>query len=166
MTNKRFFATFAIGALFGASVLLTIRGHDLDQLYLRNYEARSQLAQLQEDYKNLEQELSHAQKLKDRHLKKISVEVSEAPDEFTKLAVQKKVKEELRTLVNKDLSLLEEEPELFKQLLEKRVYQFPSQSITLEVTFVAIGETTTVYVKAIKQVESLTHSVEKGTPLP
>lgn len=164
MTNKRFFATLAVGALFGASVLLILRGHDLDLLYLRNYECNTKLQQLQADFQNLEQKLSTAKKLKDRHLEKLNVTVSEAPDEFTKLAVAKKVKEELRTLLDKDLTLLEDEPALFKQLLENRVYQFPSQSITLQVTFVAIGETTTIYVKAVKQVESLTQAGEKGLP--
>jgi len=162
MRNKKFVATLTVGALFGAAVLLTVRGHDLDQLYLRNYECKNQLQQLQEDYKALEQKLTNARKLKDRHLKKINVEVSEAPDEFTKLAVQKKVKEELKSLINKDLTLLEDNPKLMKQLLENRIYQFPSHSIMLTVTFVALGETTTVFVNAIKQDEG-TFSNELGT---
>jgi hypothetical protein len=162
--NKQFFATLIVGAMFGASVLLTIRGHDLDLLYLRLVECRTQCQQLEEDKQKLEQELTHAEKQRNRVLKKVNIVVSTAPDEFTRLAVQKEVRPKFNSLLGKDLTLLESQPELFEQMLENRVLRFPSQSVTLDVTSVVIGETTTIYLHAKKE-EATLKQIERGDNL-
>ncbi|MCX7569994.1 hypothetical protein OS242_08450 [Tumebacillus sp. DT12] len=156
MNNKRFFATLLVGALFGASVLLAVRGHDLDLLYLRLAECRDTCSQLAEDKQKLEQELSHAEKQRVRHVKKLVVTVQDAPDEFIKLKVQKLVKTELNYLVDKDLALLESQPDLIRRLLDERTLELSAtQKITLDVTDVFIGETTTIFLTAKQAQETL-----------
>ena len=165
MTNKQFFATLLVGALFGASVLLAVRGHDLDLLYLHLEDCRQKCSQLAEDKQKLEQELTHAENQMVRRLKKIVITVTDAPDEFIKLKVQKEVKTQLNSMIGKDIALLETQPDLIRKLLEDRTWELSTQKIALDVTDVFIGETTTIYIKA-KRAEEALKPLERGSTLP
>jgi hypothetical protein len=165
MIDKKFWATLMVGALFGASVLLAVRGHDLDLLYLHLADCRQQCAQLAEDKQKLEEELTHAEKQRIRRLKKIVVSVVEAPDEFVKLKVQKEVKLQLNSLIDKDLALLESQPDLIRKLLDDRTLNLSTQKITLDITDVFIGETTTIFLKA-KRAEETMQPFDRGSSLP
>ncbi|HEU4963530.1 MAG TPA: hypothetical protein VFV52_06680 [Bacilli bacterium] len=158
MTNKKFLATFAVGTLFGCSVLLSIMGHDLDQLYLKVASCLEEKQQLDEDRQHLTEQLSHAQR--GRVLRKIIINVEKAPDDFVKLKVKARAKDQLRPLMNKELTLLEQQPDLFKRLLEERPYRISDQSITLKINTLVIGETTTVYLTAEKEQVTLQHGVD------
>ena len=150
MSNKRFFATFAVGALFGAAVLMGMRGHDLDHLYLNLAQCRNQCEQLAEDKAKLESQLSTFERT--RRVRKFNVIVTAAPDEFSKLSVQKEIKTKLRFLLNKELALMENNPDLFRNLLEHRpIHLSETQTVNVEVTSVVIGESTTLFVKAMKE---------------
>ncbi|MBL0386690.1 hypothetical protein JJB07_08500 [Tumebacillus sp. ITR2] len=166
MKNRQFFATLAVGTLFGAAALLAMRGHDLDLLYLKYLQCRETAQQLLEDKQKLEDELSHAQKYKDRRLRKLNIVVEQAPDEFAKVAVQREVKRQLNTMLDKELSLLENDPNLFKSLLEGRSLEIGGQTLHLQITSVIIGETTTVYVNALKEQKTIKHESEPPTVLP
>jgi len=146
--NSQFFAALAVGALFGSSVLLAMRGHDLDLLYLRLKQAQQQIEQLEEDNRKLKSDLSSAQKRNVRKLRKIRVEVGQAPDEFVKLKVQETVKNRLRTLLDRDLALLEESPAIIHKLVEDVPIPFQEQAIKVRVHSLVIGETTTLFVNA------------------
>jgi hypothetical protein len=162
MNNRQFFATLVVGALFGASVLLTMRGHDLDLLYLKIETCKTEKEQLLEDRAKLIDELSHAQKKNIRRLKKINIVVNTAPDEFTKLHIQKELKNQLKMLIDKELSLLEEEPGLIKNLVEDKTFELPgNQNVTVQIPTLIIGETTTLYIKVIKAEETLKHPLER-----
>lgn len=151
MNTRQFLATFCVGALFGASVLLTLRGHDLDLLYLRLTEKRNEVNQLQEDYDKLKEKLTHIEKENVRKIRKINVVVDKAPDEFIKLAVQKEVKNRMRKLIDKDLKLFEESPDIFREFLDHRQLHITDHTVTLKVVQVVIGETTTLYIEATKE---------------
>lgn len=104
----------------------------------------------------MEQELTHAEKQRVRHVKKLVVNVEDAPDEFIKLKVQKLVKAELNYLVDKDLALLESQPDLIRRLLDERTLELSAtQKIKLDVTDVFIGETTTIFLTAKHAAEAL-----------
>ncbi|PWK10327.1 hypothetical protein [Tumebacillus permanentifrigoris] len=166
MKHKQFFATLAVGTLFGASALLAMRGHDLDLLYLKYLQVRESEQQLKEDKQKLEDELSHAQKYKNRRLRKLNIVVKEAPDEFAKVAVQREVKRQLNSMLDKELTLLENDPELFNKLLDGRTIEVSGQSLTLQVKAVVIGETTSIFIHAVKDVKASKHHEEPPTTLP
>lgn len=159
MTNKRFLATFTVGTIFGASLLLSITGHDIDQLYLKVASCFEERQQLEEDRKHLQEQLSHA--TRGRRLHKVNVEVLKAPDEFIKIQVKKRVKDQLRPLMNKELTLLEQQPELFKRLLEDRTFHISNEPITIRIQTTIVGETSTLYITADKEQTTLQHSAEK-----
>lgn len=164
MTNRKFIATLLVGALFGAAVLLTMRGHDLDLLYLQLRKCTMDKQQLEEDVHKLTLDLTNAKKENTRRLRKINVIVQTAPDEFTKLSVQKRVKLLLHPLLDKELTLLEAQPEVIRGLLENQVIELPTETVKLHVSFAAIGETTSVYVDAVKEATTVKPFAEPGTP--
>lgn len=166
MKNKQFFATLAVGALFGASTLLALRGHDLDLLYLKYLQCRESSQQLLEEKQKLEDELTNAQKYKNRHLRKLNIIVEQAPDEFAKVAVQREVKRQLNALLDKELTLLENDPDLFRKLLDGRTFESGGHSFTLRMTAVVLGETTTVYISAVKEQKTLNPTPENTTKSP
>jgi len=164
MNNKRFFATFAVGALFGAAVLLGMRGHDLDHLYLSLAQCRIDCEMLREDKNKLEAQLTKFEKT--RRVRKFNIIVTAAPDDFSKLSVQKEVKTKLRFLVDKELALMENNPDLFKNLLENRpLHISDTQTVIVQVTSVVIGETTTLFIKAMKEADALQEK-QKNPPRP
>ncbi|MGB8955633.1 MAG: hypothetical protein WCC10_09675 [Tumebacillaceae bacterium] len=163
MDNKRFFATFAVGAVFGAAVLLGMRGHDLDHLYLSIAQCRNDCEMLREDKNKLEAQLSKFEKT--RRVRKFNILVTSAPDEFSKLSVQKEIKNKLRFLLDKELALMENNPDLFKNLLENRpLHISETQTVIVQVTSVVIGETTTLFVKAMKEVDALQEKQKNSPP--
>lgn len=166
MKHKQFFATLAVGTLFGASVFLAMRGHDLDLLYLKYLQVRESEQQLKEDKQKLEDELSHAQKYKNRRLRKLNIVVKEAPDEFAKVAVQREVRRQLNSMLDKELTLLENDPELFHKLLDGRTLDVGGQTLALQVKAVVIGETTTIFINAVKELKTLKHNEEPPAALP
>ncbi|KEO83571.1 hypothetical protein [Tumebacillus flagellatus] len=166
MKNRQFIATLLVGTLFGASALLALRGHDLDLLYLKYLQCRESYRQVLEDKQKLEDELSHAQTYKDRRLRKLNIVVENAPDEFAKVAVQREVKRQLNSMLDKELTLLENDPGLFKKLLDGRSLEIGGQALHLQISSVFIGETTTIYVDALKEAQTLKHETDPPTPIP
>lgn len=152
MNNRRFFATLLVGALLGSSVLLVMRGHDLDLLYLELAKCKDQLQQVQEENTNLTQNLTKAQKDLTRRLHKVVVEIDTAPDEFVKLSVQKKVKELMKPLMEKDISLLEAQPRVITTMLDNHTIELNNgMTVKLNVEMVFIGETTTIFLRVEKE---------------
>jgi hypothetical protein len=162
MRNRQFFATFTVGALFGAAVLLTMRGHDLDLLYLRLTQERTKYAQLQEDHEKLKERLTHIEKENVRKIRKINVEVVVSPDEFTKLSIQKEIKNRMKKLVDKDIAIFEDHPDIFSEFLENRNFTVSDHTITVKVKQVVLSETTTIFIEAFKMDDTL-KSTAKGT---
>ncbi|ASS76361.1 hypothetical protein CIG75_16320 [Tumebacillus algifaecis] len=160
MRTRQFLATFSVGALFGSAVLLTFSGHDLDLLYLRLTERQNELNQLQEDHQKLQEKLTHIEKSNVRKIHKINVTVLQAPDEFIKLAVQKEVKNRMKKLVDKELKLFEENPDVFHDFLDSRQFHISDHLITIKMKYVVVGETTTIFIEAFKDAESLSHSAQ------
>ncbi|MGZ4030908.1 MAG: hypothetical protein ACXVDJ_01840 [Tumebacillaceae bacterium] len=165
MNNRRFFATLLVGALLGSSVLLVMRGHDLDLLYLELARTKDKLQQVQEENDTLTQNLTKAQKDLKRRLHKVVVEVDSAPDEFVKLSVQKKVKLLMQPLMEKDLSLLEEQPRVILSMLDNHSVELNNGStVKLDVKSVFIGETTTIFLDVEKESHTLNPVGNTETP--
>jgi hypothetical protein len=165
MNNRRFFATLLVGALLGSSVLLVMRGHDLDLLYLELAKCKDQMQQVQEENDTLTQNLTKAQKDLTRRLHKVVVEVNTAPDEFVKLSVQKKVKELMKPLMEKDISLLESQPRVITTMLDNHTVELNNgTTVKLNVDLVFIGETTTIFLNVEKESHALKPFGTEETP--
>jgi hypothetical protein len=143
-------AIFMIGMVAGATFIVAVKGHDLDLLYLHIQKLNADNSQLQEELDSLKQDLFDRQKQSIRKIKKIEVEVA-APDEFTKLAISKRVKDWVRPLLNQELSYLEEEPRLVTRLVDERMILIDNQTYKIRVLSVYIGETLHMRVEALKQ---------------
>lgn len=143
-------ALFLVGMLTGATLLLAMKGHDLDQLYLQMGRLRAENNQLQEEIDSLKKDLLDRQRQSIRRVKKIEVEVT-APDEFTKLVIAKRVKDQARPLLDKEVSYLEKDPRLVAQLIDGRIVNHENQSYQLHVYWISIGETLHIWVEGIKQ---------------
>lgn len=143
-------ASFIVGAVVGAAVLLLLRGHDLDQLYLRMAQLRVENSQLQEEVDSLKNDLADRQKQSVRKVRKIEV-TAEASDEFTKLSIAKYVKERTRPLLEKELAYLDGNPQLITGLVDGRICTVQNQPYLIHVESVIIGETLFIWVKGTKQ---------------
>lgn len=138
--------SFLAGAVVGAAVLVAVEGHDLDLLYLQMGKLRAENHQLQEEIDSLKKDLLAKQRQSARKVRKIEVEVK-APDEFTKLEIDKFVKDRTRALLDKELSYLDSAPQLVKGLIDGRTLTIENQPYLLRVESVAIGETLRLWVE-------------------
>lgn len=138
---------FSIGMLVGSSLIVAVKGHDLDQLYLENAKLRMTNSQLEEEVQNLDQEIKNKQKLISRRVRKIEI-TPEVDDEFKKLTITKFVKERTKPILDKELSYLDQHPQLIMGLIDDHVIKLSDQKMmTLHVTSLVIGETVRIWVK-------------------
>lgn len=142
--------SFLIGCVVGASALLAVKGHDVEHLYLQMAKLRAEYNQMQEENDVLKKDLIDKQRQVTRKIRKIEVETN-APDEFTKLAITKYVKERLRPLLEKELSYFDSHPQLVTGLVDGRIYRSENQPYLIRVQSVVIGETLHIWVEGIKQ---------------
>ncbi len=141
---------FLVGIVVGAAGTLAAKGHDLDLLYLQMNKLRGENNQLQEEIDSLKKDLINKQRQSIRRVRKIEVTVK-APDEFTKLAISKYVKDHTRPLLGQELTYLEAHPTMVKGLIDGRVVSLQNQPYSLRVELVVIGETLSIWVEGIKQ---------------
>lgn len=142
--------SFLAGFVVGAAVTLAIKGHDVELLYLQMAKVRAENNQLQEEIDILKKDILDKQRQITRKIRKIEV-TAKAPDEFTKLAITKYVKDRLRPLMDKELSYLDSHPQLVSGLVDGRTYTFEKQPYLLRVESVVIGETLHIWIEGIKQ---------------
>ncbi|BCJ86658.1 hypothetical protein [Effusibacillus dendaii] len=141
-------ALFLVGMLCGATLIVAVKGHDMDLLYLQMGKLRAENNQLQEEVDTLKKSLLDKQKQSKVH--KIEVTVT-APDEFTKLAITKYAKDHLRILLDRDLNSLKANPQLVIGLVDGRFFTIENQSYQLKVQILVIDETIHMWIEGIKQ---------------
>ncbi|MFC4769370.1 hypothetical protein ACFO8Q_18740 [Effusibacillus consociatus] len=146
-------AIFLVGMVAGATFIVAVKGHDLDHLYLQRNQLRQENKELLEEIDSLKKDLLNRQRQSIRRVRTIEVEAN-APDEFTKLAIVKNVKNRTRALLDKELSFLDSDPKLVTDLIEGRIVTVDNQSYQIRVEAVYIGETLRIWVEGIKQAVS------------
>jgi hypothetical protein len=147
---QRIAGAFLVGIVAGAAITLAVKGHDVELLYLQMAKVRAENNQLQDEIDILNKDILDKQRQIERKVRKIEV-TAKAPDEFTKLAITKYVKDRLRTLAEMELSYFETHPQVVFGLIDGRTFTFERQPYLLRVESVVIGETLHIWVEGIKQ---------------
>lgn len=142
--------SFLVGVVVGAVITLAVKGHDVELLYLQMAKVRAENNQLQDEIDILKKDILDKQRQMARKVRKIEV-TAKAPDEFTKLAISKYVKDRLRSLADMELSYFDSHPQVVSGLIDGRTLTFEKQPYSLRVEAVVIGETLHIWVEGIKQ---------------
>lgn len=147
---QRIIGAFLVGIVAGAAITLAVKGHDVELLYLQLAKVRAENNQLQDEIDVLKKDILDKQRQIARKVRKVEV-VAKAPNEFTKLAITKYVKDRLRTLTEIELTYFESHPQVVSGLIDGRTFTFEGQPYSLRVESVVIGETLHIWVEGIKQ---------------
>lgn len=150
-------ASFLVGVLFGAALLIAVRGHDLDHFYAKVLQLQQQNETLQEKVDDLKNQLQNQKKGSIRRVRAIEVQAKTdaSVEEVVKLQIEKQMKEQLKPLLHLNTEALEDaSDELVNKLLDNQKVQIGSSTYLIHFRSLFLLSSDTLRVTITCQKES------------
>lgn len=147
-------ATFIVGAVLGASVMIAAKGHDLDHFYAVVSDLNQQIETQKEKIEDLKNELQTQRRNKIQRVRTINIIIdnSNPAEELVRLEIIKAAKEQLKPLIHMNLEALSTSirPLVINMLNNKRV-SVGNSTYIIEVTTVVVKEEFEVHISYKKE---------------